>query len=214
MLTETCKVFIEAKNAGVLTKSQKRIAERCWILLQAIANVGITSLVDEATGFQYVRDRHALQAILDEYIGKELAKWVKRFPDEFYRQIFRLKGWTYNAASSKRPPQMARITCDLVFDRIGPGMTKELKERRQEIFDATGKTGKLHQVMTPDVGHPALQHHISGIEFLAKAFPDGAYEAFHQAMDRVAPRNNRTLPLPFPETPISVASEPEPPSSR
>jgi len=205
VLTETFKVFLDAKDAGVLTKTQKRIAERCSILLRAIATVGIIALVDEATGFQYVRDRNALQAILDEYIGKELAKWAKRFPDEFYKQVFRLKGWAYNPDSSKRPLQMARITCDLVFDRIGPGLTKELKERRQEIFEATGKTGKLHQIMTPDVGHPALQHHISGIEFLARACPDGAYEKFYQAMERVAPKNNRTLPLPFPDESISDA---------
>jgi hypothetical protein len=203
LLPEICKVFMDANDARVLTASQKRIATRCSILLRGMATVGIIALVDEATGYQYVRDRLALQEILDQYIGKELAKWAKRFPDDFYRQIFRLKGWTYNSGSSKRPMQMARITCDLVFDRIGPGLTNELRERRQEILEATGKTGKLHQVMTPDVGHPALQHHISGIEFLAKAFPDGAYDSFHDAMDRVAPRNNRTLPLPFPDASIS-----------
>jgi len=214
LLPEVCRVFMDANDAGVLNKSQKRIAARCSILLRGMATVGIIALVDEATGYQYVRDRLALQEILDGYIGKELAKWAKRFPDEFYRQIFRLKGWTYNAGSSKRPFQMARITCDLVFDRIGPGLTKELRERRQEIREATGKTGKLHQVMTPDVGHPALQHHLSGIEFLAKAFPDGAYEDFRRAMDRVATKNNRTWPLPFPENPIPRANEPERPSSQ
>lgn len=197
LIARICKVFLDAKEANALEPSQTDLAKSAKILYDALALTGITSLVDEATRYQYVRDRLALQEILDQYIGRELAKWAKRFPDEFYEQMFRLKGWKYDPTSSKRPIQMAQITLDLVFDRIGPGLTEELQERRTEIRDSTGKSGYLHQVMTPDVGHPALQHHLSGITFLAKAFPNGDYEAFHRAMDRVAPRNNRTLPFPF-----------------
>jgi hypothetical protein len=94
---------------------------------------------------------------------------------------------------------MANMTVDLVFDRIGPGLTKDLRVRREEILETTGKSGKLHQVLTPDVGHPALQHHLSGLTFLGKAFADGDWDGFYRAVDRVAPRYNRTLSLPFPE---------------
>lgn len=208
LLPKVCGVFMDADEAGVLTHHQKHIGRMAKVLVRALAGVAMDALVDEATGYQDVRPRLALQKILDQYIGHELAKWAKRFPDEFYREIFRLKGWTYDSKSTKRPMQMARITCDLVFDRIGPGLTKELKERRQEIFEKTGKkSGKLHQVMTPDVGHPALQHHMSGTIFLAKAFADGQYDEFHRAMDRVAQKHNRTLLLPFPDGTISHASE-------
>jgi hypothetical protein len=93
---------------------------------------------------------------------------------------------------------LAQMTIDLVYDRIGPGLTQELKARRAENKQQTGKSGHLHRLMTPDVGHPALQHRLSGITFLAKAFPNSAYEDFYQAMDRVAPRKNTTLLLPFP----------------
>jgi hypothetical protein len=207
LLPKVCGVFMDADDAGALTQHQKHIGQAAKILIRALAGVAMDALVDEATGYQEIRDRLALQEILDQYIGHELAKWVKRFPDEFYREIFRLKGWTYDPKSTKRPLQMARITCDLVFDRIGPGLTAELKERRQEIFEKTSKkTGKLHQVMTPDVGHPALQHHLSGTIFLAKAFADGQYDDFHHAMDRVAQKHNRTLLLPFPDGSISHAN--------
>lgn len=131
-----------------------------------------------------------------------------------YEQIFRLKGWTYHASNSKRPMQMAQITVDLVFDRIGPGLTKDLRERRHEIFEETGKKGHLHRLLTPDVGHPALQHHLSGTTFLAKAFPDGEYAGFHRAMDRVAPRRFRTMEFAFPERLTFDSTESEPPSSQ
>lgn len=36
-----------------------------------------------------------LQLILEKYVSQELLPWAKRFPDEFYKQMFRLKGWEY-----------------------------------------------------------------------------------------------------------------------
>jgi hypothetical protein len=91
---------------------------------------------------------------------------------------------------------LAQITIDLVYNRIGPGLTSELQQRRQEVFDTTGKRGKLQQLLTTDVGHPALQHHLSGITFAAKGFKDGDWDGFHHFMDRITPRYNRTLLLP------------------
>lgn len=204
LLRLVCELFIDANDAGVLRFNQTHIAKACKALYRGFAGVGLIALVDEATGYQYVRDRLALQDILDQYIGRELAKWAKRFPDEFYQQIFRLKGSSYNPESSKRPMIMAHLTIDLVYDRLGPGLTKELKERRQEILENTGKRGKLQQILTPNVGHPALQHHLSGLIFLAKSFSDGDWNGFYRAMNRVAQRYNRTMPLPFEENSTST----------
>ena len=199
LLPMVCGVFVDAFKAGVLKDNQEHIADQAYLLMRSLAHTGIIALVDEATGYQKVRDREALQKILDRYIAKELAKWAKRFPDEFYVQMFRLKGWKHNPASSKRPMQMARVTLDLVYDRLGPGLSKELKARRNEIFETTGKRGKLQQVLTREVGHPALQDHLSGLMFIGKGFADGEWEPFHRFVDRAMPPFNRTLPLPFPE---------------
>lgn len=61
------------------------------MLSRGLQEVGIIGIIDEATGFQEVRDRLALQEILDQYLLRELAAWAKRFPDEFHKQIFRLR---------------------------------------------------------------------------------------------------------------------------
>jgi hypothetical protein len=41
--------------------------------------LGITALVDEATGYQYDRERDELQKILSKYISNELLAWQKTF---------------------------------------------------------------------------------------------------------------------------------------
>src|SRR6202023_2446326 len=100
LLPMICEVFLAARDTpDVLHTSQQHIAKRADIVMRGLARVGITALVDEATGYQVVRDRLALQQILDKYLLKEYAKWAKRFPDEFYEEIFKLRNWQWKGMS-------------------------------------------------------------------------------------------------------------------
>jgi len=40
-------------------------------LVKSLSKIGIIALVDEATGYQYERDREELYHILEAYISKE-----------------------------------------------------------------------------------------------------------------------------------------------
>ena len=93
LLPSICNVFLDADEDNALLPNQSHIAKRCKILIRGLATIGIIALIDEATGYQEVRDRLALQKILDKYLLKEYAAWAKRFPDEFYELMFRLNGW-------------------------------------------------------------------------------------------------------------------------
>jgi hypothetical protein len=95
LLADICKSILAARPAGVLTDSQEAVAERAEVLIRGWARVGIIALVDEATGFQFVRTRTALAEILSKFISDKLMPWTKRYPDEFYTEMFRLKGWDY-----------------------------------------------------------------------------------------------------------------------
>ena len=99
LLPQMLDVFLDAEEAGVLTAMQKHIALRAKVLIRGLARVGISALVDEATGYQEVRDRQALQKILDKYLTEEKAKWGKTFPDEFYKKLFTVRGIPFT------PPQ-------------------------------------------------------------------------------------------------------------
>ncbi|MEL5367319.1 P63C domain-containing protein, partial [Serratia nevei] len=86
-------VYLQAREAGVITRSnQLDTARKAEILVRSLAKVRIIALVDEATGYQELRPRDALQAFLDKVISKELAAWAKKFPDEFYENIYKLRG--------------------------------------------------------------------------------------------------------------------------
>ena len=131
LLPEVCDVFIKADRAGVLTHNQHHVAERAHIIMKGLARLGIAGLIDEATGYQEVRDKQALQSLLDAYLRKELAAWAKRFPDEFYEHIFRLRGWQWKGRSKNPPQAVAGYTKDIVYARLAPQILEQLKKRIQ-----------------------------------------------------------------------------------
>jgi len=200
---------------GKVPTRYERMVRAADLAVRALAEVGIVALIDEATGYQEVRDRDALQKILDAYIGKELAKWVKTFPEEFYEEVFRLRGWTYTPGSNKRPMEVARVTSDLVYMRLAPGVLEQLRALTPR--DEKGRLkNKLHQRLSRDVGHPALKDHLSGLVYLAKA--SDSWDAFYVSVDRVAPKFGQTLALPWPddvpEINVVDAKAPLPPSGQ
>jgi hypothetical protein len=209
VLPQVCNVWLKARDAKALHSSQIQTAIKADMLMRGLAHTGIIALVDEATGYQAVRDRHALQQILDRFIGKELAKWARTFPEDFYANIFRLKGWTFDPGSSKRPMMMAKLTADLIYARLAPGVLEELR-RLSPKDDQGRRKNKLFQWLTPDIGHPALRDHMSGVIFLAKA--NDQWDLFYRALERAAPQFGKTLLLPLADEPIIGQSFPsEPP---
>ena len=194
LFPKICDVYLRARDAGKLEPKQHNIAIAADILMRGLAEVGITALVDEATGYQEVRDRLALQEILAQFVGKELAKWERKFPREYYREIFRLKGWSYNENSTRRPMLTAQITADLIYRRLAPGVLAELR-RLSPKDDKGRRKNKLFQRLTLDVGHPALSKQLDTVVLLSTASDN--WDAFMRGLERVSPRYGDTLSLPF-----------------
>ena len=201
LLPAVCDVFLDAESAGALLISQRHIAAQAKLIVRGLARVGIAGLVDEATGYQDVRDRQALQAILDQYLMKELAAWAKRFPDEFYKEMFRLKGWPFNPLKVKRPGVVGKYTNDLVYERLAPGILDEL-QRRNPKDDRGNRKGKHHQLLTEEVGHPALAQHLYAVIGAMRASAN--WDSFLNFLNRAYPKKNQTLQLAFPEPTTST----------
>ena len=156
ILVDFCEAVLSARRAGDLPPRQTPIADQCEILVRGFARVGIIALVDEATGYQKDRARDALAKILEAFVAKELQPWVKKFPAEFYEEMFRLRGLPFDASSVKRPPYFGHLTNDVVYRRLAPGVWKELKNKAKK--NAEGKpTHQLHRLLTPELGDPRLK---------------------------------------------------------
>lgn len=194
MLPQVCEVYLKARDAGALLPAQMHVARQADILMRGLANVGILALIDEATGFQRDRAADALSKILEDFIAKELQPWVKTFPDEFYSELFRLRGLDFPRDTVKRPQYFGYLTNDIIYDRLAPGVKEELK-------NSTPKTPKgrpahaLHRRLTPDLGHPKLREHMASVITIMKLSDN--YDDFHEKLDRLHPAYGKTLLLDF-----------------
>lgn len=186
VLADFCDLFLDARKRGdVLSKKGRAIADRCEILVRGFARVGIIALVDEATGYQYDRERHALAEILEKFISKELVKWVPVFPTDFYSELFRLKNKPRNTLTNKRPMWVGTLTLNLVYKRLAPGVLEELQ--RVTPRDARGRLKhKLFQRLTEDVGHPKLKEHFLKLITLMNSSDD--WEDFSKRVDKALPK--------------------------
>lgn len=160
VLADFCDAVLEARVSGETTYRQAGIVQRCEMLVRGFARVGIVALVDEATGYQEERDRDELHRLLEAYLVEERLAWAKRFPDEFYRQIYRLKKWSWPPLGRGRPQVIGHITNDIVYDRLPPGVLDELKRRNPVREETKRRQWKHHQFLSQDFGMPDLRDHL------------------------------------------------------
>jgi hypothetical protein len=187
-LVDICKVYLDARRDGKLLPSQLPLAARAEILMSALAKTGIDALVDEATGYQEVRQRDELQKLLSKYIAEELQTWTKRFPDEFYIQLFRLRGWDYKTLgmSSHRPRFVGKLTNEIVYERMPKGVLESLKSKNPPRPDGRRKY-KHHQFLTEDIGDKHLERMIGADITLMRA--SNSWPEFIRLLDRAYPKN-------------------------
>lgn len=192
ILVEVCALWLKARENGALQKQQLGKAQNAEALTLALANTGIVALIDEATGYQDERARDALAKIFTTFLAKERQKWALTFPIDFYREIYRLRGWKFEPWNTKRPSVVASWTDDFVYDRLAPGLTEELRVKNP-VSDSGRRTHKHHQWFNPDRGHPKLKEHIAGVIALLRAADD--WSTFKRAIDRAYPKFGNTIEM-------------------
>lgn len=195
ILVDICDAFLEARKHIELSSRQEIIAHQCEILMRSFARVGITALVDEATGYQYDREKDELQKILKAYISEELLPWQKTFPDIFYKELFRLNGWDFTVNGIKRRPGVIGTwTKKLIYEQLPQGVLDELESSTPKSGSGN-KTARLHQSLTPDIGNPSLMALIYKTIALFQ-LSDNMKEVWYQ-FEKMKSRQSGQQELPF-----------------
>lgn len=202
IMPAVAEVYLKFRDMFLMSKG--KIPERyvkmiaaADILMRGLARVGIIALVDEATGYQTYRARDALQQILEKFIAKELRPWIHTFKDDFYSNLFRLRGLAYPQDTVKKPMYFGHLTNDIVYKRLAPGVLDELK--RVTPRDAEGRLKhQLHRKLSDDVGHPKLREHLAKVVTVMQLSRD--YKQFESQLDIVVPRYGDTKPLDLDDT--------------
>lgn len=182
-----CEVYLKADDAGVLKPSQEFLATISKALVRSLAKVGITALVDEATGYQETRDKDELRKILEVYMAKELLPWTQRFPHEFYQEMFRLNGWQWTEISKQKKPMMiGKYTKQLIYDQLPPGVYEQLKKETPKDLKGRAKH-QLHRRLSEDIGNRHLEMQIASTMTLMRIAPN--WRKFKELFARAFPNS-------------------------
>lgn len=196
-LIDICDIWQKADKKGALENrlNAKLAAENAYIIFKGFATIGITALVDEATGYQYDREKDELQKILKQYISEELLPWQKRFPDLYYKELFRLNGWDFTVNGiKKRPGVIGTWTKKLIYEELPKGVLLDL-ERNVPKSSSGNKTARFHQLLTDDIGNPHLTAQINQVVTLFQLSDDMKH--MWNQFEKLKLRQGGQLELPF-----------------
>ncbi len=171
ILPAVCKIYAQADDANGLQENQKKIANVCRVMLYGLAEVGITALIDDATGYVYERERNELQIILEKYIAKELMPWTKRFPDEFFEQVYRLHVWQWPKINKNHPQCVGTFINKYIYDALPEGILDELRTKNPPNENGN-RIRRHHQWLTESMGDKTLEKQVAKVVTLMKVSND------------------------------------------
>lgn len=184
LLIDICSVIIDENRTGNFNDIE---LVRCAdIIIRSVAKVGIIALIDEATGYNKEKGKaiDELQKFLAGFIKEEAAKWVKRFPDSFFEDIYKMRGWTWEN-TTKRPGVVGLIIRDIVYERLGPMVRHEL-ERLNPKNENGNRRAKHHQYLT-DLGNTKLSGHLEALHAIAR-LSNYDWVRFMEYVDKAYPK--------------------------
>ena len=165
LLVEVCEAFLKARDDGNLSKTQMRVAQRAEIILRSCAKVGIIALIDEATGYQEVRKRNALQLKLQAFISDDIQEWAKLFPDDFWNELARLEHTRYSPRN--RPLRWGKYVMAFVYDAVDGDVGKELRK-----INPNPHFRKNHHQWLRTYGREKVRDHINQVIGVMKTCND------------------------------------------
>jgi hypothetical protein len=169
VLIDICDSFLQARKEITLSTRQKIIADQCEILVRSFAKIGLIALIDEATGYQYDREKKELQTILKALVSDEILEYQQQFQLSFYKEIFRLWNIPFTPKNIKRKPQfIGHLTNKYVYQNLPKGtfVLDKLKSKTPKSAGGNYKF-RLHQSLTEDKGREALKKVLYTVEALA-----------------------------------------------
>lgn len=193
LLIDLCEAIIKA-DEGQAKGTFRPLVMQAQIITLSFAKGGIIAAVDEVTGYQEVREKDAIQKILDKYLTDYAKKWAKIFPDEFWEKLLRAKGFESYIGLPRRS-FVGHWVNDIVYARLAPKVLEELQARNPRV-PGKGRKWKHTQFLTDDQGVPELRQHLTKtMTIMDIAIATG--QNFDELLKAVLPRlgENYRLPL-------------------
>jgi hypothetical protein len=185
-----------------------RLVQTCDLLMRSMAKEHIVSLVDRATGYADVEIRDELTKILAQYIAPHLMPYLPRFPNEFFRQVYRIHGWPYVPGNRRMPQYVGKFINKYIYGYLPDGVLEKLQELNP-VLERGWRATQNHRFLT-DQGLAHLDRQItSTTTIMALSESAGEFDGnFHKVHRKPATAGYRAIEAQGREGPSFFAAFP------
>lgn len=167
LIPEICELILEANEQTPFKANQRHLVTTANTLIRGFARVGIIALVDEATGFQDDRAKDELTRLLAAYVQEVFRPYVSKFPNEFFKELYRVYGWEYKTGNTQSPRYVGKFINKYVYQALPPNVLPKLQELNP--INAKGQRPRKHfQHLTGVVGEPHVDKQLAVVTTLLK----------------------------------------------
>lgn len=174
LLIDICKAIIKADGDGHLLPRQRNIVRQANVLLGAAGKAGIKNLVYALAGYDATRAE--IIAAFKLYVQEEARQWEKEFPDQLYKEWYRL--YQLEKPEKNRPWKFRALTINHVYKPLAKSNGKILHLTRGARIQAAAPSKKLHQFLS-EIGVKALRTHLGQLLGIAQVSKDQAQYEHH-----------------------------------
>lgn len=167
VLPKICDVFVRAAKKYPENENIVAAGESAYEIIMAFSEYGVIKWVDKITGYKYEEEDHVILQQLALYVAPDILEWQKEFQSDFYKEIFRLKGWAYNPYSVSRPGVVGTYTNQYIYSFLPTNVFKFIKNRTPKSKSGN-YTVRLHQSLNDAVGKEALRNQLISVTTILK----------------------------------------------
>lgn len=151
--------YADANDASALHPKQVPLARHANRLLRGLAKVGIVALIHEATGYEEIRAKGALNAYLFRLLNEDPIEWDEMFRPSLVHALCGVykKHWL----GGRHPQWLASVNAKIYDLIIGSAALKALRDLK------VGSGIKHHQHLTPEA-RIAFRRALEHVELIAR----------------------------------------------
>lgn len=200
-ITDFCRMILTIRRMKRWDARFEDYANNCERFMLGLADVGLSALIDEATGYDKIKKHHEYIEQFKAFIRNEHSAWVKEFQDGFFDGIYKVYNLERKPIGNKsqHPPFFGQFIAKYVYVPLANsnGAILTMLRDKDPCVSKGKRRYKLHQFLTEEIGKPALRAHLISIETLLSVSKDRY--AFQRLFYKRYPRPKEQLEFDFDE---------------
>jgi hypothetical protein len=189
VLIDLCNVIKKVNDQDKLVTRQEPLYINANIIVDASAKYGIYRLIYDLVG--YNPNKEEAIKLYSQFLRDEARQYEKEFPEEYYKQFYRLYGINYEQRKLEKknhPLFFAGLTREYVYQPLASskGYILEMLDEKNPIVqfkNTKGRRFRFHQFLEEIHGIQLLRQHIWQLVGVMKNSPNK--ERFKQNFQQV-----------------------------